>query len=300
MSEALLSPLATWQNFYVIIGTAAATLTGLTFVVVTLIAGVRERASSPSEAFATFNTPSVVHFSLALLVAAILSAPWQALWQAGVLLGLSGLGGVSYVLIVLRRVRRQRDYQPVLEDWLFHTVLPLVAYTALVVAGVVVGPVTPGFVADQHMANELAEIGIILLMFGVGLHFSLEDLLAVRAIAVPGALGRMAFAVLLGTGLGRLLGWTVGASFLFGLALSVASTVVALRALQERRLLDSERGRIAIAWLIVEDLAMVLALVLAPAIARLLDVSFEEGGAVATAPMRVAPVLGTVSFTLLR
>ena len=162
MSEALLSPLATWQNFYVIIGTAAATLTGLTFVVVTLIAGVRERASSPSEAFATFNTPSVVHFCLALLVAAILSAPWQALWQAGVLLGLSGLGGVSYVLIVLRRVRRQRDYQPVLEDWLFHTVLPLVAYTALVVAALLL----PGQPAP---ALFVIAAGTVLLLF-IGIH----------------------------------------------------------------------------------------------------------------------------------
>ncbi len=127
MQEAVLSPLATWQTFYTIIGSAAATLTGLMFVVVTLIAGVRVRVSSPSEAFATFNTPNVVHFGAALLVAAILSAPWQALWNAGLLLGLCGLGGVTYVVIVVRRVRRQTDYQPVLEDWLWHTVLPLVS-----------------------------------------------------------------------------------------------------------------------------------------------------------------------------
>ncbi len=125
MQEAVLSPLATWQTFYTIIGSAAATLTGLMFVVVTLIAGVRVRVSSPSEAFA------------ALLVAAILSAPWQALWNAGLLLGLCGLGGVTYVVIVVRRVRRQTDYQPVLEDWLWHTVLPLVSYTALLVAAIV-------------------------------------------------------------------------------------------------------------------------------------------------------------------
>ncbi len=137
MQEAVLSPLATWQTFYTIIGSAAATLTGLMFVVVTLIAGVRVRVSSPSEAFATFNTPNVVHFGAALLVAAILSAPWQALWNAGLLLGLCGLGGVTYVVIVVRRVRRQTDYQPVLEDWLWHTVLPLVSYTALLVAAIV-------------------------------------------------------------------------------------------------------------------------------------------------------------------
>ena len=137
MQEAGMSFLSTWQNFYVIIGSASATLTGLMFVVVTLIAGVRVRVSSPSEAFATFNTPNVVHFGAALLVAAILSAPWQALWNAGLLLGLCGLGGVTYVVIVVRRVRRQTDYQPVLEDWLWHTVLPLVSYTALLVAAIV-------------------------------------------------------------------------------------------------------------------------------------------------------------------
>ncbi len=112
MQEAGVSFLANWQNFYVIIGSAAATLTGLLFVVATLFARVRVRVSSPSEAFATFNTPNVVHFCAALLVAAILSAPWQALWNAGLLLGLSGLGGMIYVVIVLRRARRQTDYQP--------------------------------------------------------------------------------------------------------------------------------------------------------------------------------------------
>src|SRR5260370_26256512 len=136
MQEAGVSFLSTWQNFYVIIGSAAAALTGLLFVVATLIARVRARVSSPGEAFATFNTPNVVHFGAALLVAAILSAPWQALWNAGLLLGLSGLGGMIYVVIVLRRARRQTDYQPVLEDWLFHTVLPLVSYTALLVAAI--------------------------------------------------------------------------------------------------------------------------------------------------------------------
>jgi len=129
------SPLTTWQNFYVIIGSAAAALTGLMFVVITLIAGVRQRRSS--ESVGAFGTPTVVHFCLALLVAAILSAPWQALWNAGLLLGLCGLGGVTYVVIVVWRVRRQTDYQPVLEDWLWHTVLPLVSYTALLVAAIV-------------------------------------------------------------------------------------------------------------------------------------------------------------------
>jgi monovalent cation:H+ antiporter-2, CPA2 family len=134
-------------------------------------------------------------------------------------------------------------------------------------AGVVVGPFTPGYVADQSLANELAELGIILLMFGVGLHFSVKDLMAVRRVAVPGAIGQIACAVLLGMGLAHLFGWSLLAGFVFGLALSVASTVVLLRALQERRLVDSDKGRIAVGWLIVEDLAMVVALVLLPALA---------------------------------
>lgn len=141
---------------------------------------------------------------------------------------------------------------------------PLVGYLA---AGVLVGPFTPGYVADTGLAQELAEIGVILLMFGVGLHFSLKDLLSVRAIAIPGALGQMAAATLLGMGLGYLMGWPPVAGLVFGLALSVASTVVLLRALQERRIVQTDKGRIAVGWLIVEDLAMVLALVLLPALA---------------------------------
>ncbi|UIJ43890.1 Kef family K(+) transporter [Sphingomonas cannabina] len=141
---------------------------------------------------------------------------------------------------------------------------PLIGY---LLAGIAVGPFTPGYVADQGLANELAELGVILLMFGVGLHFSIKDLLSVRRIAVPGAIGQIACAVLLGWGLGHLLGWPAGGSLMFGLALSVASTVVLLRALNERRIVDTERGRIAVGWLIVEDLVMVFALVLIPALA---------------------------------
>jgi CPA2 family monovalent cation:H+ antiporter-2 len=144
---------------------------------------------------------------------------------------------------------------------------PLVGY---LIAGVLIGPFTPGYVADQELAPQLAEIGVVLLMFGVGLHFSLTDLLSVRAIAVPGALGQIAVATLLGMALAWGLGWSLGAGIVFGLALSVASTVVLLRALQQRRLVESERGRIAVGWLIVEDLAMVLTLVLLPALAGLL------------------------------
>ncbi|WP_269932561.1 YbaL family putative K(+) efflux transporter [Aminobacter sp. HY435] len=144
---------------------------------------------------------------------------------------------------------------------------PLVGY---LIAGMLVGPNTPGFVADQGLALELAEIGVILLMFGVGLHFSLKDLLSVRAIAVPGAIVQIGFATALGASLAWMLGWSVGAGLVFGLALSVASTVVLLRALQERRMIETERGRIAVGWLIVEDLAMVLALVMLPALAGVL------------------------------
>lgn len=143
---------------------------------------------------------------------------------------------------------------------------PLVGY---LFAGILVGPNTPGFVADQALGAELAELGVVLLMFGVGLHFSLKDLMSVRALAIPGALAQIALATLLGLGLATLLGWGLGAGLLFGLALSVASTVVLLKALQDRRLIETERGRIAVGWLIVEDLAMVLALVLIPAIASL-------------------------------
>ncbi len=132
--------LTTWQNFYVIIGSSAAALTGLMFVVITLIVGTRARRSSGT--LAAFGTPTVVHFCAALLVAAILSAPWQALWNAGLLLGLSGLGGVTYNVIVVLRARRQADYQLVLEDWLWYTTFPLVSYIAFVVAAILL-PVNP-------------------------------------------------------------------------------------------------------------------------------------------------------------
>ncbi|MGE0222474.1 MAG: YbaL family putative K(+) efflux transporter [Acetobacteraceae bacterium] len=144
-------------------------------------------------------------------------------------------------------------------------VSPLLGY---LVAGILIGPSTPGFIADQELASQLAEIGVILLMFAVGLHFSLKDLISVQAIAVPGALVQITVATLLGMGLSWAMGWSMVAGFVFGLALSVASTVVLLRALQERHILDTERGRVAVGWLIVEDLAMVLALVLLPTIAR--------------------------------
>jgi K+:H+ antiporter len=146
---------------------------------------------------------------------------------------------------------------------------PLVGY---LLAGVAVGPFTPGFVADTKVAGELAEVGVILLMFGVGMHISITDLLAVRSIAVPGALAQIVAATALGAATAVVWwGWNIGASLVFGLALSVASTVVLLRALKEQGALDSMDGRIATGWLIVEDLVMVLALVLLPAIAGPFD-----------------------------
>ena len=144
---------------------------------------------------------------------------------------------------------------------------PLVGY---LLAGVAIGPGTPGFVGDLALAGQLAEIGVMLLMFGVGLHFSLGDLMAVRKIAVPGAVVQIAAATALGAGTALWWGWPMGEAVLFGLALSVASTVVLLRALEAKGLLDSTNGRIAVGWLVVEDLAMVMVLVLLPALAPLL------------------------------
>jgi CPA2 family monovalent cation:H+ antiporter-2 len=143
--------------------------------------------------------------------------------------------------------------------------LKLPALVGYLLAGVLIGPATPGFVADVGLSMQLAEIGVMLLMFGVGLHFSLEDLLAVRRIAVPGALGQIAAATTLGAVVASFWGWSIGASIVFGLALSVASTVVLLRALEGRGLLDTINGRIAVGWLVVEDLAMVVVLVVLPA-----------------------------------
>ena len=174
---------------------------------------------------------------------------------------------------------------------------PLVGY---LVAGIIAGPFTPGFVGDQELAPQLAEIGVILLMFGVGLHFSLRDLLSVKAIALPGAVVQIAVATVMGWALARFLGWTHGAGIVFGLALSVASTVVLLRALEEMRVVETQRGRIAVGWLIVEDLAMVLALVLLPAMAGVLrgdeGASGDIGGALLTTFFKVG---GFVAFMLI-
>lgn len=145
--------------------------------------------------------------------------------------------------------------------------LKLPALVGYLAAGIVIGPATPGFVADVSLASQLAEIGVMLLMFGVGLHFSLRDLLDVRKIALPGAILQIAVATAMGIGMAYLWDWSLGAGLVFGLALSVASTVVLLRALESRGILDSMNGRIAVGWLVVEDLVTVLVLVLLPALA---------------------------------
>jgi CPA2 family monovalent cation:H+ antiporter-2 len=173
----------------------------------------------------------------------------------------------------------------------------LVGYLA---AGVLIGPATPGFVADVPLASQLAEIGVMLLMFGVGLHFSLRDLLEVRRIALPGAVLQIAVATAMGIGMAHLWGWSLGAGLVFGLALSVASTVVLLRALEGRGMLDSFNGRIAVGWLVVEDLVTVLVLVLLPALSGALGGKGADGAALwPTLAATLAQVAAFVAFMLL-
>jgi len=173
------------------------------------------------------------------------------------------------------------------------TRVKLPALVGYLLAGVVIGPFTPGFVADKEMASQLAEIGVMLLMFGVGLHFSLGDLLAVRRIALPGAVVQMVVATLMGMGLATWWGWGLGGALVFGLSLSVASTVVLLRALETQGILDSYTGRIAVGWLVVEDLAMVLVLVLLPPLAGWLGGPDSAG-----AHEPASSVMRTVGITL--
>ncbi len=169
--------------------------------------------------------------------------------------------------------------------------LRLPALVGYLVAGIVIGPYTPGFVGDTAIAAQLAEIGVMLLMFGVGLHFSLDDLLAVRKVALPGAVVQMAVATALGAGVALWWGWAPMAALVFGLALSVASTVVLLKALESQGVLDSANGRIAVGWLVVEDLAMVLVLVLLPPLAGVM----EAGGNLSAD----SPLWGALGRTLL-
>jgi CPA2 family monovalent cation:H+ antiporter-2 len=174
---------------------------------------------------------------------------------------------------------------------------PLVGY---LLAGVLAGPFTPGFVGDAEIAPQLAEIGVILLMFGVGLHFSLRDLMSVKNIAIPGAVAQIAVATVLGWGLSELMGWSHVEGLVFGFSLATASTVVLLRAMEERRLLDTRRGKIAVGWLIVEDLACVLALVLIPALAGALDGSGESAGGIWKAlALTFGKVAAFVAFMLI-
>jgi CPA2 family monovalent cation:H+ antiporter-2 len=159
---------------------------------------------------------------------------------------------------------------------------PLVGY---LLAGVALSPYTPGLVADPHIAPQLAEIGVMLLMFGVGTHFSLRDLLAVRSVAVPGALAQIAVATALGMGVAHFWGWPPGGALIFALALSVASTVVLLRALEQQGTLASEDGRIAVGWLVIEDLITVLILVLLPVLATVLGAPGPQGATAGTAEL---------------
>jgi K+:H+ antiporter len=174
---------------------------------------------------------------------------------------------------------------------------PLVGY---LVAGIVIGPGTPGFVADIGLASQLAEIGVMLLMFGVGLHLSVDDLLSVKRIAVPGAVVQMSVATLLGMGVARSWGWDLGASLVFGVTLSCASTVVLLRALEDRGELETVTGRIAVGWLVVEDLATVLVLVLLPVFAGHLGGTAAAGGgsALTAVAVTLAKVAAFVALML--
>src|SRR5687767_13020892 len=162
---------------------------------------------------------------------------------------------------------------------------PMVGY---LLAGIIIGPATPGFVADVELARQLADIGVMLLMFGVGLHFSLDDLLAVRRIAIPGAIVQIVVSTGLGMALALFWGWSPGAAVTFGLALSVASTVVVLRALEAGRALNTINGRIAVGWLIVEDIVMLLVLVLMPALAEVLGGDRQAAAAASARDLRVA------------
>ncbi|GHO83948.1 hypothetical protein KSZ_19540 [Dictyobacter formicarum] len=175
MPEAVASPLTGWANFYVIIGSAAAALTGLMFVVVTLIAGLRTHRGSVT--IGAFGTPNVVHFCAALLIAVTLNAPWQVLWNAGLILGLCGVGGVAYIVIVIRRTLRQDDYKPVMEDWLWHMVIPLISYTALIVEALLL---------SSHPVPTLFGIGAVtILLLFIGIHNAWDSLIYIAFERYP-------------------------------------------------------------------------------------------------------------------
>lgn len=160
MQETVASPLSLWESYYVIVGSGAAALTGLQFVVIALVAETRQESNM--QTVGAFGTPTVVHFCAALLVSAVLSAPWNRLSSAGLAIGLTGVAGFLYVLLVIRRARRQKGYQPVMEDWIWHTILPVIAYGTLVVSG---------FTIRQHPDESLFVIGAAaLLLLFIGIH----------------------------------------------------------------------------------------------------------------------------------
>jgi hypothetical protein len=159
VEQAVPSPLAAWESFYVIIGSSSAALTGLQFVVMALTAQMNVGTISAARAFAT---PTIVHFCAVLFISAILSAPWPGLWGAAIALGVCGVAGLAYTLMVVRQAQRQTDYGPVLEDWLFHAVLPLLAYAALLLAAILL---------QRQPAPSLFVIsGTALLLLFVGIH----------------------------------------------------------------------------------------------------------------------------------
>jgi len=167
VQEAAIPLLSSWQSFYVIIGSSAGALTGLQFVVVTLIAGTSAHRSE--EALGAFGTPTVVHFCVALLIAAILSAPWPTLWNVSLLLGLGGIAGVIYIIIVIQRTHRQNDYQPILEDWLWYVIFPLVSYAAFAVGAILL-------LLDAEPALFIIAAATLLLVF-IGIHNAWDSVL---------------------------------------------------------------------------------------------------------------------------
>jgi hypothetical protein len=179
MQVALLPPLSTWQNFYTILGSASATLTGLMFVVVTMIAGGRLNQQSPGSGIAAFSSPNVVHFCVVLLIAATLNMPWPVLWLAGLMLGIVGLGGEVYTFVIFLRMRRQTAYEPVLEDWLWHIVFPFFSYTAIVVAAILL----PLYPVPALFVNAA---GTLLLLFS-GIH-NAWDTLTYTAVTIHNGL----------------------------------------------------------------------------------------------------------------
>ena len=175
VQEAAVSPLTGWENFYVIIGSSAGALTGLTFVAITLVAGTPLR--SRGWGIGAFTTPTVVHFGLVLLISAIISAPWSALWHVALTLGLTGVGGLTYVAIVARRLRlRDGTYDPVAEDWLWYAAVPLVAYAALVVAAILL----PG--SPEGVLFGVAAVVLVLLFVSIHNAWDVVTYIAVETI----------------------------------------------------------------------------------------------------------------------